>query len=400
MSNAHGTASSAAVRRREAHISESTRTVVSVLDLNPRKFGSIEEYMALLARGLWERGWRSVFVLPEPVPSEILRHFDSTGAIFEIIPEISGERGFWSLRRALRKYRAAVAHFHFFSPFSLYPIAAWLSGCRLIVFTQHSRLSERASRSRAWKGVLWDRCVLRLTATQILTVAAHLKATLVDSYRLRPASIRVLYTGVNLRRFQPVPGEDLADLRGELAIKTDERAVVAAAYLVAGKGMRDLVAASPALLREHSNAVFVIVGDGPELEPLRALARELGVSERFRFPGLRSDVNRFMGLADVVVVPSVYRDTAPLAVVEAMASGRPVIGTRVGGIPELIADGETGILVDPQAPQQLASALIGLLADSQLARAMGAAGRQRAERLFSADRWINETIAFYQEHLS
>jgi glycosyltransferase involved in cell wall biosynthesis len=144
----------------------------------------------------------------------------------------------------------------------------------------------------------------------------------------------------------------------------------------------------------------VVVGDGPELETLRQLAHALGVAEAFRFPGLRSDVNRFMTMADVVVFPSVFRESAGLVAVEAMAAARPVVATRVGGLPELVADGVTGILVDPQAPQQLASALLRLLTEPGVATAMGSAGRERAEKYYSADRWINDTIAFYEKNLS
>lgn len=379
--------------------SRSVRTVVSVLDLNPRKFGSMEEYMALLARALCDRGWRCVFVLPEPVSPDVMRYFDGSGAIFEIVPDLAGRSSAGKLRRVLRKYPCDIVHFHFFSLFTRYPIIAWLSGCPRIVFTQHSRLSERPSRLRAWKGMLWDRCVLRPTGTKILTVAAHLQSTLTESYRLNPANIRVLHNGVNLRRFQPVPAEETAALRQELLVGAG-KVIVAAAYLVPGKGMRDLVAAAPVVLRKLPDAVFVIAGDGPELVPLQALARQLGVADQFRFPGLRSDLNRFMALADVVVMPSVFKESAGLVAVEAMASARPVVGTRVGGIPELVSDGECGILVDPQAPEQIAAALIRLLTEPGLSAAMGTAGRKRAEKYFSADRWIHDTIAFYEESLS
>jgi glycosyltransferase involved in cell wall biosynthesis len=380
--------------------SSAPRTVVSVLGLNPRKFGSMEEYMALLSRALQERGWRSVLVLPEAVPPEVLRHFEGSGAIFEILPEMSGGKGDWSLRHTLRKHAPDAVHFHFCSFFSLYPIIAWLSGVRLIVFSQHSRLSERASRTRGLKGLLWDCCVLRPTGTQILTVAAHLKSTLVDAYRLNSAAIQVLYNGVNLHRFEPAEREAADDLRRQFGIGASSPVVLAAAYLVPGKGIHDLVSAAPAVIRDKEDTIFVVVGDGPELETLRQLAHALGVAEAFRFPGLRSDVNRFMTMADVVVFPSVFSESAGLVAVEAMAAARPVVATRVGGLPELVADGVTGILVDPQAPQQLASALLRLLTEPGVATAMGSAGRERAEKYYSADRWINDTIAFYEKNLS
>jgi glycosyltransferase involved in cell wall biosynthesis len=121
----------------------------------------------------------------------------------------------------------------------------------------------------------------------------------------------VLYNSVSLRRFQPARGgEDAARLRQEFGISASSAVVLAAAYLVPGRGIRDLVTAAQAVIRDQADTVFVIVGDGPELEPLRQQARELGIADAFRFPGLRSDVDRFMSMADVVVLPSVYRDSA------------------------------------------------------------------------------------------
>jgi glycosyltransferase involved in cell wall biosynthesis len=112
---------------------------------------------------------------------------------------------------------------------------------------------------------------------------------------------------------------------------------------------------------------------------------------------LRSDVERMMGMADIVVIPSVWQEPAALVSSEAMAMERPVVATRVGGLPELVADGVTGHIIEPHAPQQLAAALLELLASPGEMERLGSAGRSRVARLFSMDRWIADTLRILAE---
>jgi glycosyltransferase involved in cell wall biosynthesis len=222
---------------------------------------------------------------------------------------------------------------------------------------------------------------------------------LVDCFQMLPERIRVVYNAVNPARFTPLETEQQSKLRNELGIPSGQPVVVCASNLRPEKGIDHLMQAASRVLAKRPDTYFVIVGGGPLAPQLQELAVKLGIAANVRFTGLRSDVHRYMAMANVVAVPSVWQEPAGFVVIEAIACGRPVVATRVGGIPEYMADGVTGIAVDPAAPEQLANALLRLLNSPEEAAAMGRAGRTRVEDRLSIDRWVRETISLYEEAL-
>jgi glycosyltransferase involved in cell wall biosynthesis len=147
------------------------------------------------------------------------------------------------------------------------------------------------------------------------------------------------------------------------------------------------------------SARFVFAGEGPERDVLEAKTRALGISERVAFLGARSDIPALLASCDVCVLPSLY-EGLPLAALEAMASRKPVVATRIGGTDEAVVDGENGLLVPARDPSALAAALNALLEDPERARNMGAAGRERVARLFSTERIVAGVSAVYEEILA
>lgn len=165
------------------------------------------------------------------------------------------------------------------------------------------------------------------------------------------------------------------------------------------KGCEFLVRAAPEVIAANPQTRFVIVGDGPERARLETLARELDVNTHVEFAGYDpAPAARMRGMT-VLAVPSVYE---PLGMVslEAMALGLPVVGAAVGGIPEVIEDGRTGILVPPRDPRRLAQALLEVIAAPARAAEMGAAGRERARRLFSPEVIAAQYAELYRRLLS
>jgi glycosyltransferase involved in cell wall biosynthesis len=168
--------------------------------------------------------------------------------------------------------------------------------------------------------------------------------------------------------------------------------VVYAGRLAPEKGLATLVRAA-ALSRQQ----LVLAGSGPEEPALRKLAQDLGVEVAFTGHLDKPALQRLIGEARALVLPSEWYENAPISVLEAYALGRPVIGTRIGGIPELVADGETGALVEPANPVMLAEALAALAALPPSARAgMGATGRDWVAREFAPDRYRERTTALYE----
>jgi glycosyltransferase involved in cell wall biosynthesis len=154
--------------------------------------------------------------------------------------------------------------------------------------------------------------------------------------------------------------------------------------LVDQKGGEYLVRAGPAVLASHPEARFLIIGDGPERTRLEALAEQVGVGGAFEFAGYDPAPARRIREMLGLVVPSVYEPLGMVAL-EAMACGVPVIASRVGGLPEVVDDGRTGILVPPRDPEALAAAIKRLIESPGDAQRMGAAGRERATRSFSPE---------------
>ena len=165
------------------------------------------------------------------------------------------------------------------------------------------------------------------------------------------------------------------------------------------KGVEYLLRAVPDVLARFPGTKFVIVGDGPERGRLERLAGELQVTAAVDFAGYQASPVSHIQAMDVVAIPSIY-DPFPLVTLEVMALGRPVVGSAVGGIPEAVEEGRTGLLVPPREPGALAAALVKLLDSPELRRDMGVAGRARARRLFSPEVITAEYAALYRRLLA
>ncbi len=378
---------------------EENPTVVSALDLDPCKFGSIEEYTVELSRALRLRGWRSVLVFARPIPENVLPHFRDSGATIEVY-EGKGWRGYIpSLYRILRKHRPKIVHFRYFEQFSLAPVMAWLAGAKIIIFTAAVTVPRPLKVTTKVKLYLWDRIILRLLKVRTIAVSEHVKRTLVDCYQMRPVEIRPLLNGINVKRFAGLSPDEISRIRQELKIPSNARVVLSPSNLRPEKGVDDLLLAAKQVLANRPETYFVVAGDGPMAGKLHQMAEDLAIKAQVRFTGTRSDLQRLMNLADIVVIPSTWQEPAGLVTIEAMGCERAVVATRVGGIPEYLGTGPTGILVDPHAPEQIAQAILKLLDSPADMKSIASAGHERVKSQFSMERWINETLRIYDEYL-
>jgi glycosyltransferase involved in cell wall biosynthesis len=182
---------------------------------------------------------------------------------------------------------------------------------------------------------------------------------------------------------------DAAGLRLELGLSEDAPVVFCAARFTAEKGHGVLLQAMAVVAREYPSAVLVLAGDGPLRGAVETESRRRALEDRVRFLGQRGDVPRLLAASDVVVVPSLW-ESLPRVVLEAMALGRPVVASAVGGIPEAVLDGETGLLVPAGDPQRLAEVVVDLLRAPARRTALGEAGQRRARADFSLQRSLSE----------
>jgi glycosyltransferase involved in cell wall biosynthesis len=225
-------------------------------------------------------------------------------------------------------------------------------------------------------------CVLRRTFAYVAP-SRFLADTLLED--AAPTQIRQVYNGIELLPPAPVqPGRD--------------RTLLYVGRLEAVKGCNILLRAFELVRREVPDARLVLVGDGGASDDLHVLAAEAGVADAVEFRGWLSydAVGDAIADATAVVIPSVWPETLATVALEALAVGRPLIGSRVGGLPELIDDGVNGFLVEPYDVRRLADRMAAILTDPVMAERMGAAGRRRSGS-FEIDRFTGEIEQLYTE---
>jgi glycosyltransferase involved in cell wall biosynthesis len=285
------------------------------------------------------------------------------------------------LVKLMRAWRPAVVHTHG----SLAGrVAGALVGAR-IVYTKHGLAStaEQAIQVRT-PGALLKRLAVRAFVHRTVAVSAAVKRSLVAA-GADPDRVVIIPGGIDLEAYAGACAVTSAptDTIGTMARLSHEKGIDVLLRAVA-----DLPASTQVL----------IGGDGPQLGPLAAQIAELGLANRVTLAGFVSDVPQFMTQLNLFVLPS-RSEGLGLVLIEAMAAGLPVVATQVGGIPEVVVHGETGLLVPPEDAGALAAAIRQVLADPALAARMGEAGRIRAAACFSAERMAEQTVALYRELL-
>jgi glycosyltransferase involved in cell wall biosynthesis len=262
-------------------------------------------------------------------------------------------------------------------------LAARIAGVPVICSALHSTgLPDRVGRL--------NRLLAPITDAFIAVAEPHARY-MAEHEGCPTAKVRVIPNGVDPQRFQP----SLADgeLRRRFRLEPAQPVAAIVAALRPEKNHELLLRAAVQIRQELPQARILVVGDGPRRGMLESLARELGVDETVRFVGTQSDIPRVLALTDVVALTS-HMEANPVSLLEAMASQKPVIATRVGSVPETVLDGQTGYLVAPGDEKQLAQRLIELLRTPKLASAMGRAGREQV-----LARWTEEHMTRGYEDL-
>jgi len=272
-------------------------------------------------------------------------------------------------------------------------IGARLAGVPAVIHGEHGREAlDPEGRNRRRQQA---RRLLAPFVTEFVTVSRDLARWLVEQVRVPARKVGTIYNGVDTDRFAP---GDHAAARRALGIPPD--------WSVAGTvGRLDPVKDQVGLIRAFAQAAptgssaLVIAGDGPFRRELEALVNELGLGDRVWLLGERHDVPVILRALDVFVLSSIGEGISN-AILEAMATGLPVIATRVGGNSELVQDGLTGRLVEPRHPEALANAITAYFDDPVCARAHGTAARERAAREFGLERMLAGYAALYRRYAS
>jgi glycosyltransferase involved in cell wall biosynthesis len=234
----------------------------------------------------------------------------------------------------------------------------------------------------------------------LIAVSKYTVDELTDLYGIDKTKIHVIYNGVDIERFKPRPNS--AERRREFGLEKDQKVVLFVGRLYHRKGIDTLLRSVPPVLKEYSNVKFVISGTGfkQKEESLRNLAKELDIEDHVTFLGYVPDdkLPLLYSASDIFVLPAIY-ENFPFAILEAQATGLPVISTKVGGIPEFLVDNQNGYVIEPRDPTQLTQKVLALLQDPKLAKKMGDRGRKLIEEKFDWRLITSQVIDLYHKLL-
>jgi glycosyltransferase involved in cell wall biosynthesis len=238
------------------------------------------------------------------------------------------------------------------------------------------------------------RKILNRWATRVIMVSEALRQTYLKHGDLRPEKVQVVHNGIELDRFARDHAATRNRLEAEFNIPSAAPILVTVAVLRPGKGVEVLLEAA----RQIPDAHFLILGDGPLRTEWTALAASSGIADRIRWAGYRTDVDALLAGCDLFVHPSLD-DAFPTVLLEAMAAALPILASQVGGIPEIVTPGETGIIVPPGSASSLATSINALLRERAQLPRMGERGRAVAMERFSTKAWVGRLERVYGEVL-
>ncbi len=297
-------------------------------------------------------------------------------------------RPLWRLYRLFRREKPDLVHTHLYRDAVYGRPLARLAGVRAVVSTLHNSYVWR-SRSQ----LFLDR-LTSIFADRIAAVSEAVKNFAIEREHIPAGKLITLHNGIETERFL-LPPEERRAVREELGLKPEELAVGTMGELTEQKNHFCLLEAVPAVLERRPEARFFIAGGGELEGALRARRDEMGLADRVRFLGYREDIPRLLAALDIFVLPSLW-EGLPVALIEAMAAGVPIVATDVDGNVEVFGRGEAGLAVPPGDPEKLAGGILALADDPGRRRQLGEAGRRRARELFDVRVMIRRHQELYE----
>ena len=366
-------------------------------------------HVTYLAQGLAARGYETTLVAGDVARGEESMAFVADRAGVEImrLPGLSRELSpvrdavaAWRVARIIRRVRPDVVHTHTAKAGAIGRVAAFLARPwrrPVVVHTFHGHVL-RGYFGHA--GTLLFRAIetaLALTTDRLVAVSPEVRDELVALHVAPRAKFSVVRLGIELEPRVRFDG-DPAEVRRRQGIAAHKFVVGWFGRMTAVKRTDDLLTMLAALRERGVDALLLLVGDGDDRERLEQRAHDLGLARSCLLVGYQEAVAPWYAICDAVVLTSVSEGT-PVTIIEALAAGRPVVATRVGGVPDVVEEGETGFLVRPRDTHALAERLEILARDPERRATMGATGRERTLTRYSVERLVNDMDGLYRELL-
>jgi glycosyltransferase involved in cell wall biosynthesis len=366
-------------------------------------------HVTYLTEGLASRGYETTLVAGDVARGEesMERVANSAGVEIVRLPGLSRELSpvhdlvaALRLARILREVRPDIVHTHTAKAGAVGRFAALVAGRPrpVVVHTFHGHVLRGyfgAAGSRMFRAI--ER-ILALASDRLVAVSPEVRDELVGLGVAPASKFEVIRLGIDLEPRVRFDGDPL-EVRRRLGIPTEAFLVGWFGRMTAVKRTDDLVRVLVALRRHGVDAALLLVGDGDDRPRLEQLAHELGVARSCLFLGYQEDVAPFYAISDAVVLTSANEGT-PVTIIEALAAGRPVVVTAVGGVADVVEDGVTGYLVGAGDADAMADRLARLAADPSLAAALGAEGRRRVTERYAVSRLVDDVDRLYRSLLS
>lgn len=361
--------------------------ILQIIDL--LQWGGAQKMQVFLAEQLQNRDVELTIVslnasMGSPVP-DVLRQRGMRVVVFPF-PKFLSFRSFWGLFDFIRREKFDLIHTHLTYSNILGTIIGRMTGTPVIASLRTAGYDPRYHRPLRQ---LVETVVVKYGAQRIMANGRAVAE--LGRKRFAPRKIDTLLNAIDL----PAPlsdGERLA-LRTELTGDATRPIVISVGRLDLPKGFPDLIEAFAIVKRSQPRAALVIAGDGPLCEELESQVKQLQLEETVFLLGQRDDVPHLLKAGDLYISSS-HWEGLPVSVLEAMASGLPVLATSVGDMPYLVLP-ETGILVPPHQPGQLAQEILSLLSQPKRLEQMGAAGREHIQKNFSPAVWVRQLLTLY-----
>ena len=367
-------------------------------------------HVAYLTAGLAKRGYDTTLVAGSLAPGEDSMAFvaDELGVdvvrIDELHREISPARDVVAavrLARLIRKIRPHILHTHTAKAGAVGRAAALLAGSArppVVVHTFHGHVLRGyfdPVRARAFRQL--ERTLARST-TALVAVSPQVRDDLVELDVAPATRFAVVRLGIELDQRVASGSNGRGETRRVLGIGEGPFTVGWIGRMTGIKRTDDVLLAFKSLRERGIDARLCLVGDGPDRDQVERRAHELGVMRETLFLGYQEQVSSFFSAFDVFILPSANEGT-PVTAIEALAAGKPVVATRVGGIPDVVRDGEDGFLVEPGDVDALGERLAQLARDKPLRERMGKAARARVRERYSVERLVDDVDRLYRSLL-
>jgi glycosyltransferase involved in cell wall biosynthesis len=305
---------------------------------------------------------------------------------------IFDRRRYHSVLKIVREFRPHIIHGAVYEGVALAEVCGRVAKVPVIIGEE---TSDPVNRS--WKGHLLYRGFAGL-CHHMIGVSPAVTAYLQDKIKLPARKVTLINNGVAEK--PRASYEEIAAVRDQLELRADAIVIGAVARLFdEQKRISDLIRAMPRIVADSPAVRLLVVGTGPDEQALRRLAAQLGVAGQVRFVGYQANTQPYYEVMDIFALASVY-EGLPLVLLEAMFVCLPVVATRIRSISSVVNEGETGYLVDPDNPDALSEAILRLMNDPSARYTMGQAGRERALKHFSSQRYTKEVDALYKRLLS